>query len=432
MASAVFRRPVSLKHENPPEKFIRSSPQNGFLDYLETPKPQQQNAMTILSHMIGTLSIAIIAIPLSAQVDFSAGTFEEVIHQAQERNKKVFVDAYTDWCGWCKVMDQKTFSQPEVGRFVDSLFVATKINMEEGFGVKLAMKYRVTSYPQYLIFDAEGHLESRLSGFMEPDAFMESVNLALIPSNTLPPIAEPLEFDLPYPDFLRRAYAKGRDKNYPTAEDVDAYLDTRDDLTDEVSWAVISRFVSKGGYADTTVALREELASKYGQDEVTSKLASFVFTKVKKAIKDSSKKVFDSALDEADRTLGADAPYYKLRYQLYFDQMTGDWPGFAKTANSLIQDMPEKAPPSTQNAVAWALYEHSDDAKVLTMAADWMKKVIEAHPRHAYLDTYAALLYKLGDKKRALDIAERALTAADAEGVDAQPTRILIDKIKSP
>ncbi len=387
--------------------------------------------MTIPFRLIGVLLVAIIVIPSSAQVYFTEGTFEELLQRAQEQNKKVFVDAYTDWCGWCKVMDQKTFSRPEVGEFAQSRFISTKINMEEGFGVKLAMKYRVTSYPQYLIFDSEGHLESRLSGFMEPVEFIESVKQALESSNTLPPIGDPLNFDLPYPDFLLRAYAKDRDKNYPTAEGIDAYLDTRDDLTDEVSWAVISRFVNGGKYADSTVALRKELASTYGDEEVTAKLASFVFARVKRAIKDSSRKQFTSALDAADRTLGLDAPYYKLRYQLYFDQMTGDWQGFAETGNHLIQDMPEKAPPATQNAMAWALYENCENAQALTTAAEWMKKVTRDHPNYIYLDTYAALLYKLDDKDGALLVANRALDAATEEGEDAQATRDLIDKIKS-
>ena len=36
------------------------------------------------------------------------------IEQAQELNKKkprkIFVDVYTDWCGWCKKMDKTTFN----------------------------------------------------------------------------------------------------------------------------------------------------------------------------------------------------------------------------------------------------------------------------------------------------------------------------------
>lgn len=385
--------------------------------------------MISLSRRI-TFALLFVACSLSAQVDFRDLPFDSLLHRARAADQLVFVDAYTDWCGWCKVMDRETFSQSEVGDFLNSRFVSTKIDMERGFGVKLAMKHRVTSYPHYLIFDADGQLLARLSGYMEPEPFIAAIETALQPENTLPALSDPLDFDPPYPDFLVRAYTKGRDKTPPSAQEVEAYLDTRNDLTDAVSWAVISRFVRQGKYADTLVALRPELISKYGNDEVTDKLASFVFADVKRAIKDSSREALTEALAKADRTLGDAAPYHRMRYRLYYDQMTGDWTSFAQTAATLIAEMPDKAPATTQNGMAWALYENADDPQALTAAAEWMETLVAEQPRYAYLDTYAALLYKLGQKERALTAAQRALEAAETEEEDDSATRELIEKIR--
>jgi thiol:disulfide interchange protein len=33
----------------------------------------------------------------------------------EENPKKIFIDVYTDWCGWCKRMDKATFQNEEVG-----------------------------------------------------------------------------------------------------------------------------------------------------------------------------------------------------------------------------------------------------------------------------------------------------------------------------
>lgn len=44
--------------------------------------------------------------------------------------KKVFIDVYTDWCGWCKRMDAGTFSHPEIVRYMDSAFITVKLNAE--------------------------------------------------------------------------------------------------------------------------------------------------------------------------------------------------------------------------------------------------------------------------------------------------------------
>lgn len=46
-------------------------------------------------------------------------------------DKKVMIDMYTSWCGWCKVMDKKTFTNPEVIEYLNQNFVLVKFNAEQ-------------------------------------------------------------------------------------------------------------------------------------------------------------------------------------------------------------------------------------------------------------------------------------------------------------
>ncbi len=48
-----------------------------------------------------------------------------------EEGKMYFVDVYTDWCGWCKVMDKKTFSDPKVQKALKDRFHVVKFNAEQ-------------------------------------------------------------------------------------------------------------------------------------------------------------------------------------------------------------------------------------------------------------------------------------------------------------
>lgn len=57
-------------------------------------------------------------------------TWDEVQVAMKKQPKKVWVDVYTDWCGWCKVMDKKTFSHPEVIKYMNEHFYAVKFNAE--------------------------------------------------------------------------------------------------------------------------------------------------------------------------------------------------------------------------------------------------------------------------------------------------------------
>ncbi len=45
--------------------------------------------------------------------------------------KKIFVDIYTDWCGWCKKMDAETFEKPAVAHYLNTHFYPVKFNAEQ-------------------------------------------------------------------------------------------------------------------------------------------------------------------------------------------------------------------------------------------------------------------------------------------------------------
>jgi len=58
-------------------------------------------------------------------------TFEEAVAKSKNQARPIFIDVYTDWCGWCKVMDKNTFSDPQVARLLNEKFYAVKFNAEQ-------------------------------------------------------------------------------------------------------------------------------------------------------------------------------------------------------------------------------------------------------------------------------------------------------------
>ena len=58
-------------------------------------------------------------------------TFEEAVEKSKTEKRKIFIDVYTEWCGWCKVMDKKTFSAPAVARLLNEKFYPVKFNAEQ-------------------------------------------------------------------------------------------------------------------------------------------------------------------------------------------------------------------------------------------------------------------------------------------------------------
>lgn len=57
-------------------------------------------------------------------------SFEEGVAKADKEKKKIVVDFYTTWCGWCKRMDKDTYANANVVEEMNKNFVAIKFNAE--------------------------------------------------------------------------------------------------------------------------------------------------------------------------------------------------------------------------------------------------------------------------------------------------------------
>ena len=67
-------------------------------------------------------------------------TLEEAQKQNNKKPRKILVDVYTPWCGPCKLMDKKTFTDPELINYIGKNYYAVKFNGESADPVKFAGK----------------------------------------------------------------------------------------------------------------------------------------------------------------------------------------------------------------------------------------------------------------------------------------------------
>ncbi len=368
----------------------------------------------------GRLSLCILLtcapVLLCAQVQWQEGSLQELLQEAKEEEKFLFIDAYTDWCGWCKVMDEKSFSDPDLGQYMSEHFVSSKVNMEEGIGVDLAMKHRVTSYPSYLVLRSDGQLHCRLSGFLEADAFRQKLHAAVFDQDPLPEGKAPLDFVMDYPDWHRQSFLKRKDRVNPTGEVIQDWLASREMLYDEVSWGVLSRYVGGGPYGKIILEMRDSLIERYGKDEVNSKISSLIFNDVKTAIKDDNRELLDAALAACEEYLGEDGKTYQLRYRLYYYQMLKNWEAFAQVVET------HRAANQVEDALllqaAKTLERGQAEAELLSKAAGWIKAIVEQAPGdYGNMVLYTKLLYKSGQEQEAL---EQARMAQSIRGEDEQ------------
>ncbi len=113
--------------------------------------------------------------------------FNEGMKKAKQEKKFVLVDFYTDWCHWCKVMDQKTFQDPAVAKKLQQSFVTVRLNPEKkGESVtyldktytnaQFSQAFGVTGYPSLAFLDSQGKVITMVPGYVEAKEFIQILN----------------------------------------------------------------------------------------------------------------------------------------------------------------------------------------------------------------------------------------------------------------
>ena len=68
--------------------------------------------------------------PLS-QAEINWTPIDKAVDAAKSANKKfILVDLYTDWCGWCKKMDENTLTDPGIIASLNDNFTTVRFNAE--------------------------------------------------------------------------------------------------------------------------------------------------------------------------------------------------------------------------------------------------------------------------------------------------------------
>ncbi len=153
--------------------------------------------MNIITSKLSKLLIAgllLLTGPIILAQEVQWMTWEEATTLAttEENPKKIFVDVYTDWCGWCKKMDKDTFQNAEVAAYMSDNFYMVKLDGEgkepitykgktfkfvpsgkKGYHqLALALLQGRLSYPTVVFLDENLNMLSPVPGYQKPKPFL--------------------------------------------------------------------------------------------------------------------------------------------------------------------------------------------------------------------------------------------------------------------
>lgn len=116
--------------------------------------------------------------------------FETAVALAQKKPRHIFIDVYTSWCGWCKVLDRETFAHPTVSKYLNEKFYPVKLDAETRDTIVFQNKphfylarYKANLlalrlldgkmlYPSMVILDPQFNRLMIIQGFKKPDQLM--------------------------------------------------------------------------------------------------------------------------------------------------------------------------------------------------------------------------------------------------------------------
>lgn len=105
-------------------------------------------------------------------ITFSHIDFKAAKALAKKENKLIFIDAYTTWCGPCKLMSKTVFKEKSVGDYYNEHFVNLKVDMETAEGLFLGKQYNVTGYPTFIYLKPDGTLIKKTMGATKSPTFI--------------------------------------------------------------------------------------------------------------------------------------------------------------------------------------------------------------------------------------------------------------------
>ena len=147
------------------------------------------------------LSLLVLCLTLFVNVGYSQKTIkwyditevETQIAKDGKDAKRVFIDCYTDWCGWCKKMDKDTFADTTIAKIMNHYFYSVKFDAESKqpitFGGKeyknqtpqgkrggahelasMLLNNRL-AYPSYCVLNPDLTIATVLSSYFPPQDF---------------------------------------------------------------------------------------------------------------------------------------------------------------------------------------------------------------------------------------------------------------------
>ncbi len=382
-------------------------------------------------------------------IKFEEGlNWEQIKQKAKNEYKYIFIDCYASWCVPCKYMDKDVYTNDTIGSEIQKKFISVKVQMDttnadnefiRGWykdAQNLKNKFEINAFPTFLFFSPEGQILHKEVGYKDVARFISLIHDAL-------------DSNKQYYTLLGK-YFQG-DKTYSVIPYLFNLATSFNclDLARKISTDYVENYLlllpSSMLFTEDNVFFLAT-AAKTTSDQ-SFRILYDSLARIKEVMKENpayipsvveyliTKEEIDPEMLRASRSQNSIPNWAKLtstiqkRFNGYYSKKLVlkaqiRWYAFKRNASqftrstaSLLKRFGDEMTNDALNENAWDICQQSNEKTELELAASWMEKVLKtekdsANGLPASLDTYASLLYRLGDKAKAKVFEKQALDLA--------------------
>lgn len=282
-------------------------------------------------------------------INFVDSAWNNLLAKAKNENKLIFMDAFTTWCGPCKMMAKNVFPDRQVAALYNRNFINVAMDMEKGEGVILKNQYKVNAYPTYLFINGDGETIHKIVGEHSIEQFIQSGLDALSPVRNLSYYEKnysakknDYNFIARYLDALKEAYEEAVTNKVALDYLSNQKLST---LENEENWNLIENYLydASSPAFQYVVEHQNQFEKLYGNELVDKKIYSTYLMWPRNYIHYSSEgklsfnqNAFDSFLAQIIKSNYSKKEEVIGRSKLTIFSGVRDWTGYMNTLSQMV------------------------------------------------------------------------------------------------
>ena len=365
----------------------------------------------------GLLCFALVS-GVTQGISFFSGSWEEALAKAKAEEKPIFVDAFTTWCGPCKVMSKSVFTDSRVGELYNASFVNMKIDMEQAPGLRFQETYPVSAYPTLYYINYDGSVLKKIVGAQQIESFLRIGQSVLSGSGAAATNAALYEKGDRSPEVVYKYIRSLNQSGKSSLKVANEYVRGQQDLSSEINRKIIFEATQEADSRifDLLVQNRQAIAALYPEPAISERIYQACLKTADKALENKSEELLREAKDKMKLHYPQRAKAFAARMDMEKALLEKAVKDYLKALDLFVKNASEEPVSTLRQTAQFAVRQYGQEAAALESAIALSVMAAEKGGSSGYYMDLAELYLKKGDKKSAGAAVEKAKSLSENEG----------------